>query len=71
MTESRQVRRARERHNKKDTDKLFNILELYYIPMKRKSQAGVEYIYYKKIIDKQGLRNNVSRTENTINKGQS
>lgn len=30
-------------------------LQIYWIPLKRKSQAGVEYIYYKKIVDKVGL----------------
>lgn len=30
-------------------------LKVYYIPMKRKSRAGVEYIYYKKVVDKIGL----------------
>ena len=31
-------------------------LELYWIPMKRKSRNGVEHVYYKKVIDKAGLK---------------
>ena len=31
-------------------------LQVYYIPMKRKSRAGVEYTYYKKVVDINGLR---------------
>ena len=30
-------------------------LQVYYIPMKRKSRAGVEYTYYKKVVDVIGL----------------
>ncbi len=30
-------------------------LKTYWIPLKRKSRAGVEYIYYKKVVDKIGL----------------
>lgn len=29
--------------------------QVYWIPMKRKSGAGVEYLYYKKVVDKVGL----------------
>lgn len=29
--------------------------QVYWIPMKRKSRAGVEYIYYKKVVDIIGL----------------
>lgn len=52
--ESRQVRRARERRERKGTEYLFTH-EVYYIPIKRKSRAGVEYIYYKRVVDKKGL----------------
>lgn len=30
--------------------------KVYWIPLKRKSRAGVEYIYYKKVVDKIGLK---------------
>ncbi len=33
-------------------------LQVYWIPMKRKSRAGVEYTYYKKVVDKIGLKKN-------------
>lgn len=29
--------------------------QVYWIPIKRKSRAGVEYINYKKVVDKIGL----------------
>lgn len=59
MKETRQVLRAKERQkNKPYWDRLgLTRLELYYIPMKRKSKNGVEYTYYKKVIDKKGLKN--------------
>lgn len=30
--------------------------EVYYVPLKRKSRAGVEYTYYKKVVDVIGLK---------------
>ena len=56
MLESRQVKRARKRRESKRTEHL-TTHEVYYVPMKRKSRKGVEYIYYKKVIDRVGLRN--------------
>lgn len=29
--------------------------QVYYIPLKRKSRSGVEYVYYKKVVDIKGL----------------
>lgn len=55
LKESRQVKRARLRRDAKKTSHLITH-ELYYIPMVRKSRSGVEYIYYKKIVDVIGLR---------------
>lgn len=31
-------------------------LQVYWIPLKRKSRAGVEYVYYKKVVDVIGLK---------------
>lgn len=53
--ESRQVRRARERREKKNTEHL-TTHQVYWIPLKRKSRAGVEYTYYKKVVDRAGLK---------------
>ena len=55
MNESRQVKRNIERLSKKRGDSLAT-LQQYWIPLKRKSRAGVEYIYYKKVVDKIGLK---------------
>lgn len=52
--ETRQVRRARERLEVKRTSHLVT-RQVYYIPLKRKSRAGVEYTYYKRVVDKVGL----------------
>lgn len=49
MKESRQVRRANERALKKKGRKATH--KVYYIEMKRKSRVGVEYTYYKKVVD--------------------
>lgn len=56
-------RLGRRRHNKKFGTKLTGIQdskesthEIYYIPTKRKSKAGVEYTYYKQVVDVKGLR---------------
>lgn len=52
--ETRQVRRARERLEAKGTSHLVTH-QVYYIPLKRKSRSGVEYTYYKKVVDLIGL----------------
>lgn len=56
------------RHGRRDYFKRFGILmngiqdskeptlQNYWIPMSRKSKAGVEYVYYKKILDVVGLK---------------
>lgn len=54
MSESRQVRRTKERKEKKE-NKYPATHQIYWIPLKRKSRAGVEYIYYKKVVDLVGL----------------
>lgn len=54
MEESRQARRARQRREAKGTEHL-TTHQVYWIPLKRKSRAGVEYTYYKKVVDKIGL----------------
>lgn len=54
MKDTRQVQRAKVRRKAKGTEHL-TTLQTYYIPIKRKSKAGVEYIYYKKVEDKKGL----------------
>lgn len=53
--ETRQVKRARKRLKVKGTSHLVTH-QVYYIPLKRKSRSGVEYEYYRKIIDKIGLK---------------
>lgn len=52
-------------------DKSETILQQYWIPLKRKSNAGVVYEYYKIIIDKIGLNKNNDKptSENSINQG--
>ena len=52
-TESRQVRRARERELKKGSKPATH--KVYYIELERKSLAGVVYKYYKKVVDVIGL----------------
>lgn len=52
--ESRQVRRAKLRAQKKKGIQATH--EVYYIERKRKSRAGVEYTFYQKIIDIIGRR---------------
>lgn len=56
MKESRQVKRARERAEKKGSRNATH--EVYYIKVIKKSRAGVEYTHYKKVVDKVGLREN-------------
>lgn len=52
--ETRQVRRAKKRLEAKDTSRLVT-RQVYYIPLKRKSRAGIEYTYYKQVVDVVGL----------------
>ncbi len=56
MKESRQVRRAKERAKKKNGIKPTH--KVYFIEMKRKSRAGIEYTYYKKVVDIINLNKN-------------
>ena len=67
--ESRQVKRARLRQEAKTGNNATH--KLYYILMKRTSQSGVEYTYYKGIVDTIGLGQNNEHTtsEDTINTG--
>lgn len=65
MTESRQVRRAKERKAGKSGNAPATH-EVYYIPLTRKSRAGVEYTYYKKVTDKIGLRKDESTSEDSV-----
>lgn len=67
-------RRLRKQYQKLTGEKIRGIqdsakatLKTYWIPLKKKSRAGVEYIYYKKIVDKIGLDKN--KNENSENVG--
>lgn len=53
---NRAERRARHIKFKGYQDPPVATHQVYYIPMKRKSRFGVEYIYYRKIIDKIKLK---------------
>lgn len=53
---NRKTRRAAGIKTKGVQDSSESTLQEYWIPMKRKSKAGVEYVYYKKVVDKIGLK---------------
>lgn len=52
---SRQVLRREKRDSLKNPETQ-STHEVYWIPLKRKSRAGVEYTIYKKVIDIKGLK---------------
>lgn len=53
---NRKTRRAARIKTKGVQDSSESTLQEYWIPMKRKSKAGIEYVYYKKVVDKIGLK---------------
>lgn len=55
MKKSRQVKRLEQRTLRKK-GRIESTHELYYIPLFRFSRAGVQYMYYQKIVDIKGLR---------------